>query len=74
MNARTASTMYHGKMAEVVKMLKRIEDAVVADAMKKTINGGPDAINYGHVGDMTETARVLTELLARLEQTGEYAA
>ena len=34
----------------------------------------PEAINWGHVGDITETRRQLQEIADRLFGEGEYAA
>lgn len=72
-NRKQASKLYHLKMQAIGRLLERVDAALNADAMRMTINGGKTTIDYGHVGDLSAVEATLTELLARIERTGEYA-
>jgi hypothetical protein len=59
---------YEKKQAEIKKLLKQIDAGLQAHDRAASGTGH----HWGHVGDLTDIAEVLTDIKDRLHQTGEY--
>ena len=62
----TAAEAYTRHHTEATALATRIADALVNDAW-------PSALNWGHVGDITEAERQLREIADRMFGEGEHA-
>jgi hypothetical protein len=65
----TALDAYMAAHAEALALVERIHEAIENHG----ISPDPDAIHWGHVGDMVETRRQLQAISDRLFAEGEYA-
>ncbi len=64
----TALDAYMAARAEALALAERIAEAIA----NHDISPDPDAIHWGHVGDMVETRRQLQEISDRLFTEGEF--
>ena len=66
---RTALDAYMAAHADALALVERIHKAIE----NHDISPDPDALNWGHVGDIVETRRQLQAISDRLFNEGEYA-
>lgn len=66
----TALNEYETKQAEIKKLLKQIEAGLQKHDRAASGQGGH---NWGHVGDLADIKKSLTDIKDRLHSTGEYA-
>jgi hypothetical protein len=65
----TALDAYMAAHADALALVERIHEAIE----NHDISPDPDALNWGHVGDIVETRRQLQAISDRLFSEGEYA-
>jgi len=65
----TALDAYMAAHADALTLVERIHEAIE----NHDISPDPDALNWGHVGDIVETRRQLQATSDRLFAEGEYA-
>lgn len=53
---------YTHRLADAQKLLKAISDVSIQDALKKSMNGGPDYTSWSHVADMQRLVASLREI------------
>jgi hypothetical protein len=61
---------YEAKQAEILKLLKQIEDGLERHDRRASSLVGH---HWGHVGDLISIIDTLTDIKDRLHLTGEYA-
>ena len=66
---QTALDAYMAAHAEALALIERMQVAIE----NHDISPDPDALNWGHVGDIVETRRQLQAISDRLFSEGEYA-
>lgn len=67
LSTQTALEAYEEKQAEIEKLLIQIKEGLLVHD-----RGCAPRHNWGHVGDLTSIAAILTDLRDRLHGTGEY--
>jgi len=67
-DTRTAEQAYMGHHQAALTLLARITEAIANHD-----DAPADGLDWGHVGDIAETRKVLQELSDRLFSEGEYA-
>ena len=68
MTTRTALDAYMDHRTAALALVERIHDAI-----ENHDDADVEGLNWGHVGDITETERQLQEIADRLFLEGEYA-